>query len=607
MHADHDGACSAACDPACTGRSWPAHAAASRHAVAQPHDRSRAASQRGLLGWMGKLLRLDEPTGRDQEAQYQRLLDQLQNSANILNQSEGLSVRWAGQDSVNHVAGDRTVRLAPDGLVGRDGTVDHACLEALTGRVYLASMLCSTVHPQAWKQGQAWRAGPDRVDRMAVPIWEALELRAARAALHSEWAGFRPALEAESRQGAAPQHEVQSMLDRSANAPHAEAAALGLCWNLLHPGDPVALPPAYASAIAAASKALAEDVPAARRARAAGRAAEILAERLGMLGAEPKAMPRTHDRSLLGAPMHVGDDDLSEQVPASEAPASASLPDVEGVGRPDGQIATDVDDRGLHARYAARRRALTPAIRRVLNSLRFNNSTAAYETYGHRTGDLDEGSLYKLFLRDDRVMSRLEVKARKCVAVGLLVDESGSMGNNDRQAKARDVAITLYEALRQVQGVELSIYGHTTTAAASDCRSVLHLKQYIRPGCEPRPASLMRIRKGYENLDSWAVLAVARRMLMDHPRQDRRLLFVISDGVPGGYRYGGKPAMDHMLRVVATCDTRGIEVYGIGVDNAFPPEHALALYGPGRCVVLDDVASSVPVITRFLRQVTRTM
>lgn len=586
-------------------RRWLRAGSARARATRAPADGTAPAQ--GVLSWMGKLLRLDEPTGWSQAAQYQRLLDQLQNSANILNQDERVHVRWARMGTSNRLAAERCVHLDPDGLVHRDGTVDPARLEALTGRVYLASTLCSTVHPDAWEEARQMRAEGDPTQRVALGLWEALEIRHARDILAREWAGFRASLAAEATDGAAPQPDMQAFLDGTAHAPHAEAAATGMAWNLLHTHDPVDLPPAYASAVAEAAACIAGPLDPARRSCAAFDAATVLVERLGVRATPDALAAASHDTSLLGAPMVVATDELAGQVPADDRASVMRVPDAMGVG----MLATTrwqaMEARGCEARYARRLKALQPAIRRVLASLLFNNVAPAFESYGHRRGELDEGNLHKLLMDDDRVMLQRDVRARKSVAVTLLIDESGSMGTDDRCKKARDVAITLYEALRQVHGLSLAVYGHTTTTIEGARGDALLLQSYVTRGQHGHAASMMRIGHHAQNLDSWAALAVANQMLADARGHDRRLLFVISDGTPAGHGYGGRLAMEHMRKVVRACEARGVEIYGLGVDNAFSAEHAALMYGPGRCVVLQDVESSVPVITRFLRQVTRAM
>lgn len=563
-------------------------------------------ARRGVLGWMGKLLPLDEPTGYTQATQYQHLLDQLQNSANILNQEQGVRVRWAANGTVNQLASERCVHLDPDDLVDVLGEVDHGRLEALTGRVYLASALCSSVDPGAWAEAQEMRKDAGATMRVALRLWEALELAQAREDLARDWAGFADSLAAEAAEGAASQHDVQAFLDRSARAPDASTAALGMAWNLLHPARPVSLPAACAAAAAEASACMAGPLEPSARARAAYDAACVLVKRLGAPPMDDPSEPSTHDRSLLGRPMFVMAEGLERQVPAEEDGGGMKVPEVEGVEPLRGVRRETVPDRGCQARYERRVDALQPAIRRVVSSLLFNNTDPSFETYGHRRGELDEGSLHKLFMDDDRVMLQRDVRAHASVAVSLLIDESGSMGSDDRYIKARDVAITLYEALRQVRGLQLSVYGHTTVDERMEEQGHLLLREYVTPR-RSSPASMMRIAHMSSNLDSWAALEVAQQALADFPGVDRRLLFVISDGAPAGNGYGGKPAIQHMHKVVQACEARGVEIYGLGVANAFSPDHAARMYGPGRCVVLDDVESSAQVITRFLRQVTRAM
>ena len=62
--------------------------------------------------------------------------------------------------------------------------------------------------------------------------------------------------------------------------------------------------------------------------------------------------------------------------------------------------------------------------------------------------------------------------------------------------------------------------------------------------------------------------------------------------------------MDHVSDASSFCRAfYKVDVYGIGIDNAFSDEEGTKMYGEGNSIVLGDVASSIGVMTSFLRKV----
>jgi nitric oxide reductase activation protein len=113
----------------------------------------------------------------------------------------------------------------------------------------------------------------------------------------------------------------------------------------------------------------------------------------------------------------------------------------------------------------------------------------------------------------------------------------------------------------------------------------------------------MEIDARCQNHDSYAILHTANIFNRDYLDYDRKILFVISDGEPAGSGYGGLPARKHMLNVSQACSKKGIEVYGVGIDNAFTNAAGAAMYGDNKFVVLSDVRSSLGIMSRFIRQI----
>jgi nitric oxide reductase activation protein len=105
------------------------------------------------------------------------------------------------------------------------------------------------------------------------------------------------------------------------------------------------------------------------------------------------------------------------------------------------------------------------------------------------------------------------------------------------------------------------------------------------------------------NLDGYAMEHCVKKLVSDYPDFPRRVLFVISDGQPHASGYGKEPSFQHMRNVCEFGRRNKVGVYGIGIANAYTKERGFEMYGPGNCVILKDVMSSLQILTSFLRQI----
>lgn len=648
----------------------------------------------GSRGWMSKLGSWYDdddyyrPSKTDANRAFQNLLNQLQNSANLLgSDAEGGAVRvcWSNGQNVNLQSEDRTIFLSPDNVLDGKNAVSDEKLDAMTGKVYLASMLRETVDPNAYGMAQAYR-GSKGLGGSAVRLWEAVETSIARTQLLDDWAGFGPYIAEDARASSATKEQVQEFIDASVMNPNVESALTAIAWNLLNSSDPVRVPDVYDKCVEVASEALADEVEASDRFRVC----HDIAQQIEKILHEAKTAPEKGD----------GDPDSSSKSDGSDGDSSPSGSDGDsdsessdsgdseeegeesdresgsgssagGKGKPskpskkpgkpgeapkvcdDSMLGANVDNKvnaelakqiaedksesssggdidvltadsrmdqtGKHFSFVsvrangdqdAKYRMIVNdhrrAIQMVRSSLMFRNADASMVSYGHRRGDIDENSLFKVGMGDDRVMCVRDAVSDKKIAVCLLVDESGSMGSGrgSKSEMSRNVAIVLAEGLKGIAGISVDIYGHSAEINGEDgkfCYGAV-MMEYVSPR-KSDIASCMNITGRGENHDGHAIQHTANRFLRDHADASRKIMFVISDGQPAGSCYGGLKAVSHVLNVSEACRSRGLEVYGIGVLNAFSMEVANRLYGKDRCVVLADVESSLGVMTRFLRQV----
>jgi cobalamin biosynthesis protein CobT len=235
------------------------------------------------------------------------------------------------------------------------------------------------------------------------------------------------------------------------------------------------------------------------------------------------------------------------------------------------------------------------SIERVRNALQFQSGKRTAENFGLRSGDLDEGSLHKLGYDCDNIWSQKTVSKLPDVAVGILVDQSGSMSGSKIE-QARTMCIILAEALKKIAGVRLYVYGHTANNGHND----LTIYEHYTPMSTDLTA-LGGITSYSNNYDGYAIKDVAKRLSADQAKS--KYLFVIADGLPSGHGYGGETAEKHVTSVCKFVRDRlkiGLNAFAVGVPNyqqgAFKRQ-----YGEDHVVFINDIMKCLPQIVRFLR------
>ena len=234
---------------------------------------------------------------------------------------------------------------------------------------------------------------------------------------------------------------------------------------------------------------------------------------------------------------------------------------------------------------AVRRRA--SQIRQIQQALAFITNGMEWISPGQTSGDIDPGSLHLAVSgATDRVFERKDQPKGCDMAVGLLIDQSGSM-MGPRIRKARETAIVLAEALDPMPGIALSIYGHTTktTETEGDFREQVLLIEYQSPRRRSRE-SLLLMRAMRNNVDGYAISSVAKRLRQDYPNYARRIVIVIADGQPHGCEYRGDGAAKHVRRTCQVCKKRGVDVFCLAVDLPYGQEVGNEMYGKGNIVML---------------------
>lgn len=130
------------------------------------------------------------------------------------------------------------------------------------------------------------------------------------------------------------------------------------------------------------------------------------------------------------------------------------------------------------------------------------------------------------------------------MAVGLLLDESGSMCACDRCTYARATAVILYDFCRGLD-IPVMIYGHSTGYDSSNCDTVdLYSYAEFESIDQDDQYRMMDISARGGNRDGAALRFVAEQ-LSKRP-EEIKILMIVSDGQPADTGYGGTAAEEDL-------------------------------------------------------------
>ena len=273
-------------------------------------------------------------------------------------------------------------------------------------------------------------------------------------------------------------------------------------------------------------------------------------------------------------------------------------------------------DKDIYQRDLVRVRSFIP---QVLNSLKFRNEEQKLREFGLKRGNVDPGALSKLSYDDYNVFEREEIISKPKVHITLLVDESGSMNygvttscpvcgtrscnhmgahsanDGTRASIARITAILLGNAIKQIDGVDLSVYGHSSES--NKCAFYRYYDQTNK-----KLECLGKISARNENYDGYAVEHAGKLTLRQAEQTSYKLMIIISDGQPSAPGYGGKEGMKHVRKVVQKLHSQGVNTLAIGIG--VPEEEIAYMYGTGYLCI--NVVSELPAkLARIVSQIIR--
>lgn len=163
------------------------------------------------------------------------------------------------------------------------------------------------------------------------------------------------------------------------------------------------------------------------------------------------------------------------------------------------------------------------------------------------------------------------LSVRHCTLLMLVSSRDRNLLGRSKIDKAREIAITLTEALMNYDGVEVCVVGHTAnnhyTGEGKEDIGVC-IREYVTPERKNFYA-LANVEALSNNMDGFAIQYLADKMIKWYGDYDSRMLIVLSDGYPAAEGYGGPMAMRHISHVCKAARAKGIEVINVCINNEY--------------------------------------
>ncbi len=197
---------------------------------------------------------------------------------------------------------------------------------------------------------------------------------------------------------------------------------------------------------------------------------------------------------------------------------------------------------------------------------------------------------HALYRDDGRVFYNTRLPTEPInLAVGLLVDESGSMAGDDRITRARATAIVVQDFCEKL-GIPITIMGHTAWSGN------VELYSYAEFGSVDRKDRyrLMDMSARACNRDGAALRFVAEK-LVKHP-SEVKLLIIICDGQPNDSGYSGTAAEADLRGIKQEFSRRGVQIFAAAIGD--DRDKIERIYGSGFLDITD--LNQLPVMLTAL-------
>lgn len=190
------------------------------------------------------------------------------------------------------------------------------------------------------------------------------------------------------------------------------------------------------------------------------------------------------------------------------------------------------------------------------------------------------------------IRTRLPSDEQK-LAVGLLIDESGSMGWADRITYAKMTAIVLYDFCQSLQ-IPITIYGHTTPDYGAGVELYSYAEFDSIDASDRYRLMDMCARNG--NRDGAALRFVAEH-LSKRP-ESQKLLIIISDGQPADYGYQGTEAEADLRGIKKEYSKKNITLFAAAIGD--DKENIKRIYQDGFLDItnLEDLPKNMALLVK---------
>ena len=146
------------------------------------------------------------------------------------------------------------------------------------------------------------------------------------------------------------------------------------------------------------------------------------------------------------------------------------------------------------------------------------------------------------------------------LAVGLLVDESGSMCGHDRITNARATAIVIQDFCEKL-GIPLVVMGHTASSKHVEMFSYVDFDSADKND----RYRLMDMNARYCNRDGAALRYIAERLY--HYPAEVKMLIIICDGQPNDDGYSGSAAEADLRGIKIEYTRKGVNIFAAAIGD----------------------------------------
>lgn len=579
--------------------------------------------------WKSRIKETFKPMVETDNSRLQKALHQLARTANLVENGStserNLSIAWSNGGSSN-TPDSLVIFLNPKDITGSSPSSDDANIDALTGKTLTLSSMKKTMSVKSYRAYSRDKS-PSKVN--ASSIWMARETFRAKNAVIKDWNGFLPYFDLyDSRMMDSHESKIAELATSEVNE---KSFTEVLAWNIVSPSRAVAFSgKTDQEFLSEMISMISANQDADKEYRVASAVAKLINKRYAKDSEEESQdseIPQFLDQELFGSdilgdgterkPLSFSDDSLRSGNPFNPndyvKPEQNQEPELYEVGLYQSKVDYSAD----YSSLCNKLRGQISSIRKILS---FRNTEQSKWSHAKEEGDLDEGALHKIRQSNATIWSQRTSVSKPSVAIGLLIDESGSMAYDDKIDDARDVAIVITEAIKDMSGVDLAVFGHTGEVGRMDSGSYpqgaswedfakfqnlttvregeqLVIREFFASRHFKNSHGLVNISAIAENLDGYAIEAAAKRLKQLYPHATNHVILHISDGEPS-YRM-----IKHTRKSVDKCVQQlKVEVYAIGVCDAYSESRGEELYGPGRNVVIKDVLSSLPILASFLKR-----